>query len=80
VAIFDLVRWPNSVVILELFGISLGTVSVVVFALVRHRSGSFDFSSLSGAFVIRRMLGEVIVSDCGVRSLALLRVFLLIHV
>jgi len=43
-------------------------------APVRHGSGSFDLSSLSGAFAgildVRRMLGELIVSDRGVRSLA----------
>jgi len=42
-------------------------------ALVRHGSGSFDLSSLSGEFAgllgVRRMLGELIVSDRGVRSL-----------
>jgi len=52
-------------------------------ALVRHGSGSFDLSSLSGALVgildVRGMLGELIVSDRGVRSLALHRVCLLIH-
>jgi len=46
-------------------------------ALVWHGSGSFDLSSLSGAFAgilnVRRMLGELIVLDRGVRSLALLR-------
>ena len=46
-------------------------------ALVRHGSGSFDLSSLSGAFAgildVRRMLGELIVSNREVRSLALLR-------
>jgi hypothetical protein len=76
VAIFDLFRWPNSVVILELFGISFGTVSVAVFALVRHGSVWFDLSSLSGAFAgildVRYMLGALIVSNHGVRSLALL--------
>jgi hypothetical protein len=44
-------------------------------ALVRYGSGSFDLSSLSGAFEgildIRRMLGELLVSDRGVRSLIL---------
>jgi hypothetical protein len=52
-------------------------------ALVRYRSGSFDLSSLSGAFAgildVRRMLGELIVLDRGLRSLALYRVCLLIH-
>jgi len=52
-------------------------------ALVRHGSGSFDLSSLSGVFAgildVRRMLGELIVSDRGVRSLALHRVYLFIH-
>jgi hypothetical protein len=51
--------------------------------LVRHGSGSFDLSSLSGAFAgllgVRRMLGQLIVSDGGVRSPALLRVCLLIY-
>jgi len=76
------------------FGRLLGTLgghieshSVVLFgspiAVVRHGSGSFDLSSLSGAFSgildVRLMLGELIVSDRGVRSLALLRVCLLIH-
>ena len=66
-----------------LFGISFGTVSVAVFALVRHGSGSFDLSSLSGAFAgildVCRMLGALIVSNREVRSLALHRVCLLIH-
>ena len=52
-------------------------------ALVRHGSGSFDLSSLSGAFAgildVGRMVGELIVSDRGVRSLALHWVCLLIH-
>jgi len=52
-------------------------------ALVRHGFGSFDLSSLSGAFAgildVRHMLGELIISDRGVRSLALHRVCLLIH-
>jgi len=51
-------------------------------ALVRHGSGSFDLSSLSGEFAgilaVRHMLGELIVSDRGVRSLALHWVYLLI--
>jgi len=67
----------------RLFGISFGTVSVAVFALVRHGSGSFDLSSLSGAFAgildVCRMLGALIVSNREVRSLALHRVCLLIH-
>jgi hypothetical protein len=46
-------------------------------ALVQHGSSSFDLSSLSGAFAgildVRRMLGELIVSNRGVRSLGLLR-------
>jgi hypothetical protein len=48
-----------------LFGISFGPVSVAIFALVRHRSGSFDLSSLSAAFPgilnICRILGVVII-------------------
>jgi len=66
-----------------LFGISFGTILVAVFALVRHGSGSFDLSSLSGAFAgifnVRRILGAFIISNRGVCSLALLRVCLLIH-
>ena len=60
-----------------LFGISFGTVSVAVFALVRHGSGSFDLSSLPGAFAgildVCRMLGALIVSNREVHLLALLR-------
>jgi hypothetical protein len=82
VVIFDLVRWHCSGVISQLLGISFEPVSVSVFALVRHESGSFVLSSL-GAFAglldVSGMLGELIVSDRGVRSLALLRVCLLIH-
>jgi len=52
-------------------------------ALVRHGSGWFDLSSLSGAFAgildVRRRLGELIVSDRGVRSLPLHWVCLLIN-
>jgi hypothetical protein len=52
-------------------------------ALVRHGLGSFGLSSLSSAFAgileVRRMLGEHIVSDRGVHSLALPQVCLLIH-
>jgi hypothetical protein len=66
-----------------LFGISFGTFSVSVFALVRHRSGSFDLSSLSGAFAgilnVRRILGAFIISNHGMCSLALLLVSLLSH-
>jgi len=51
-------------------------------ALIRHGSGSFHVSS-SGAFTIlldvRRMLGELIVWDRGVHSLALLRVCFSTH-
>ena len=50
---------------------------------VRHESGSFDLSYLSGAFagmlVVCRMVSEIIVLDCGVRCLALLQLRLLIH-
>ena len=35
VVIFNLARWLYTVVILQLFGISFGTVSVVVFAFIR---------------------------------------------
>jgi len=59
------------------FGISFGTVSVALFTLIRHGSGSFDLSSLSGAFAgipdVCCMLGALIVSNREVRSLALLR-------
>jgi hypothetical protein len=83
VAIFILGHWPNSGVILQLFSISFGTVSVSVFALIWHHSGSSDSSSLCGEYAsirdIRRMLGELIVSDRGIHSLALLRVCLMIH-
>jgi len=51
-------------------------------ALVRHGSGSFDLSSLCGAFAgildVCRMLGELIVSDRGMRSLAFHQVCVLI--
>jgi len=71
------------VAILQSFGISFGTASVAMSALVRHGSGSFDLSLSPGAFAgildVHCMLGELIVSDRGVRSLALLRVCLLIH-
>jgi hypothetical protein len=72
----------NSVAISQMFGISFGTASVFAFALIRHGSGSFDLSS-SGAFTglldVRRMLGELLVLDRGVHSLALLGVSLPIH-
>ena len=42
--------------------------------LTCHLSGAF-----SGLLDVRRMLGEIIVLDRGVRSLALLRVCLSIH-
>jgi len=42
--------------------------------LTCHLSGAF-----AGILDVCRMLGELIVSDRGVRSLALLRVCLLIH-
>jgi hypothetical protein len=72
------------------FGCHIGVIRYLVrncfgsyIALVQHGSGWFDVSSLSGAFAgildVRRMLGELIVSDRGVRSLALHRVRLLIH-
>jgi hypothetical protein len=65
-----------------LFGTSFGTVLVAVFALVRHGSGSFGLSSVSGAFPgilnVRLILGAFIISTRGVCSLALLLVCLLI--
>jgi hypothetical protein len=42
--------------------------------LIRHLFGAF-----TGLLNVRRMLGELIVLDCGMRSLALLRVRLSIH-
>jgi len=66
------VRWSYS--------ISFRIASVAIFALFRHGSGSLDLSSLSSAFTgtddVRRMLGEIIVSDRWMRLLTLFRMYM----
>ena len=56
--------------ILQSFGISFGMDQA---RLTCHLSGAF-----TGLLYVRRMLGELIVLDCGVRSLGLLAVYLTI--
>jgi hypothetical protein len=75
-------RWPgsisfgiNSVAISRSFGISFGTASVVIlqsFGMEHARSTWHLSSAFVGLLDVRRMLGELIVLERGVYSLALL--------
>jgi len=72
---FGIAFGTASVAILQSFGISFGTASVAILhsfgmdqaRLMCHLSGAF-----TGLLDVRRMLGELIVLDREVRSLALL--------
>jgi len=64
------------------FGIAFGTASVAIlhsFGMVQARLTCHLSGAFTGILDVLRMLGGLIVLDCGVRSLALFRVCLSIH-
>jgi len=71
-----------SVAILQSFGISFGTASVAIlhlFGMDQARSTCHLSGAIVGLLDVRHILGELIVLDREVRSLALIRVCLSIH-
>jgi len=72
---FSIAFGTHSVALLQLFGISFGTAPVAIlhsFGIDQARSTCHLSGVVVGLLDVRCMLGELIVLDRGVRSLALL--------